>query len=103
MWKAKTKSRINGYGVAKIKQHTYNSVSGMSAKSGAGWWEIRNKVWKRDGGMCVPCRRLGKLVEGKEVHHIIPLSKNGTTSMANLMTVCEVHHNKRHTHLFRSR
>lgn len=103
MWKAKTKSRTNAYGVAKIVRHTYNTVAGMSVKSGDGWWAIRKKVFQRDGGLCVPCKHSGKNVKGVDVHHITPLSRGGTTTMANLITLCKRCHDRRHTHLFRQR
>lgn len=103
MFRTQIKSRTNAYGVAKIKRATYNTVGGMQARSGTGWWAIRAEVWKRDGGMCVPHKRLGQLVPGTEVHHITALSKGGTTTKANLMVVCDACHNNRHTHLQRTR
>lgn len=101
MWITKARSRTGASGVAKIKRHSYNTVNGTSAKSA--WWEIRAKVFKRDGGQCVPCARLGRLVPGSEVHHIIALESGGTTTMANLLTLCKACHDKRHHHLFKAR
>ena len=86
--------KTNGYGVAKIKRATYNSNTGFSKTSD--WWSLRAEVWKRDGGHCVPCGKAGKRVKGKDVHHIIPLGRGGTTTKANLITVCEDCHDKRH-------
>lgn len=80
-------------GVVKIKRATYNTVNGRSVKSG--WWTIRAKVWARDKGMCVSCR----VNKGSDVHHIVPLSRGGTTTKANLITLCAECHAKRHKHL----
>jgi 5-methylcytosine-specific restriction endonuclease McrA len=103
MWARRVRSsRRNSHGVASIRRDTYNTNSGMSIK--AGWWPIRDKVWQRDGGRCqaifngVRC-----LKPGKEVHHIISLSDGGTTTMANLITLCLGCHDRRHRHLFRAR
>ena len=103
MWQRRLGSRKrNSHGVASIRRDSYNSVNGFTKKDG--WWEIRAKVWKRDGGRCrvliagKPCNKAAQ-----EVHHIVPLSRGGTTSMANLICICKECHNKRHAHLFRSR
>jgi 5-methylcytosine-specific restriction endonuclease McrA len=103
MWQRRIRSgRRNSHGVASIRRDSYNSVKGFTQKDG--WWEIRAKVWKRDGGRCrvlVSGKPCGAVAE--EVHHIVPLSKGGTTTMANLICICKTHHNQRHAHLFRSR
>ncbi len=101
MWRSSAKTRMNASGVVKIRRDTYNTVNGMAKKNG--WWEICAQVKKRDKGMCVPCMRAGRATPMKEVHHVVPLSKGGTTTMANLISICENCHNQRHHHLFRSR
>lgn len=88
--------RKSASGVSKIQRSNYSSVT-MS------WWEISAAVRKRDNNYCVPCARAGKYVKGKDVHHIISLRNGGTTTMANLMTVCDDCHNRRHNHMFRAR
>ncbi len=93
MWARNAKSKkVNG--ITRITRDTYNTSNGFSKVGG--WWEIRKLVWARDKGLCVPCRRKGLTIKGKEVHHIVALSRGGTTTMANLMTVCEFCHDKRH-------
>ena len=59
-----------------------------------GWWDIRKKVLARDGNKCFYCG-----AEANEVHHLIPLSKGGTTTMTNLVSVCKSCHDKMHFHL----
>lgn len=102
MWKRHATFKRSASGVTKIRRDTYNTVNGFSKKNS--WWEISAQVRKRDKGLCVPCaRKLGLKVKGIEVHHIVPLSKGGKTTMANLILLCKDCHDRRHNHLYRVR
>ncbi|RDI64131.1 TerD family protein [Nocardia pseudobrasiliensis] len=46
--------------------------------------ELKAQVWQRDGGRCVDCGATHYL----EFDHIIPLSRGGATSAANLQILC---------------
>ncbi|MDN2501025.1 HNH endonuclease, partial [Nocardia nova] len=46
--------------------------------------DIKAEVWHRDGGRCVECGATHYL----EFDHIIPLSRGGATSAANLQILC---------------
>ncbi|MRH89429.1 DUF2510 domain-containing protein [Nocardia sp. SYP-A9097] len=46
--------------------------------------EIKAQVWQRDGGKCIECGDSHYL----EFDHIIPLSRGGATSAANLQILC---------------
>jgi 5-methylcytosine-specific restriction endonuclease McrA len=50
--------------------------------------EVRQAVWRRDGGVCVKCRR-GK-GDGAKLHfdHIIPYSKGGSDTEENIQVLC---------------
>lgn len=95
-----TYGRRKASGIRSIRVDNYNSNSGFSQKNG--WWEINKLVVKRSGGICeayVGGRRC--MSKGREVHHIVPLSKGGTTTMANLVHLCQQCHDARHSHLYR--
>ena len=47
--------------------------------------EIQDRIWRRDGGMCVKCGSQEKL----EFDHIIPFSKGGANTYRNLQLLCE--------------
>jgi 5-methylcytosine-specific restriction endonuclease McrA len=101
MFAKKVKSKVNAYGVAKIVRSSYSTVSGMTVKNS--WYDLIKTVNKRDGGMCVICKSKGTFTKGSDTHHIIPLSKGGSNTMSNLITLCESCHSQRHNHLYRSK
>ena len=78
--------RTNVVGTAKIVRDFY----------GPNWYKTVNEVQTRDGNKCVDCGCSG----GKlDTHHIRALSKGGTTSKGNLITLCERCHKIRHPHM----
>lgn len=46
--------------------------------------------------LCEQCLKQGRTTPTEEVHHIIPLSRGGTHSTDNLMSLCQSCHNKIH-------
>ncbi len=72
-------------GVKRIKSFDYPE----------NWREVALEVKTRDNFKCVWCPSKTKL----EVHHIMSLSRGGTNSKRNLITLCENCHSKRHKHL----
>jgi hypothetical protein len=60
-----------------------------------GYGNVRTYVLYRDGHTCQCCR--GKSKEKQlRVHHIIPRSRDGKDTPANLVTVCAICHDKIH-------
>ena len=47
--------------------------------------DVMDKVWNRDGGMCVKCGSQ----ENLEFDHIIPFSKGGATTYRNMQLLCK--------------
>jgi 5-methylcytosine-specific restriction endonuclease McrA len=84
-------SRRSASGTARIKRDGY---SNMNVK----WWDIRKEVVARDGGKCRSCGS-----PATEVHHILPLSRGGTTTKSNLISLCHGCHDKRHRHTLKGR
>lgn len=81
--------------VAKITRDGYGDATS--------WYSLCAQVKKRDGHKCVKCstpedRSLGVY---HDVHHIKPLSKGGTTTMANLILLCKDCHESKHKHMRR--
>ena len=56
------------------------------------WQKIRERVFSRDCGLCVPCQLKGKITPATEVDHIQPIHKGGTDSLDNLQSICDECH-----------
>lgn len=72
--------------VSRIQRHEYDDVD---------WRKLAAAVKARDGNKCRICRSTKQL----QVHHILPLSRGGTNSQLNLITLCHACHEKRHKHM----
>lgn len=87
-------TRTSKSGVTRIVRDGYASKT----KS---WWSIQKRILDRDGHQCsnvidgVRCSNTKHL----HVHHIIPLSRGGTSKSSNLITLCESCHSQRHSHM----
>ncbi len=46
--------------------------------------DVKNAVWQRDGGKCVQCGATSYL----EFDHIIPYTKGGANTLANVQLLC---------------
>lgn len=94
MWRPqKPKVFKSKTGTAKIKRDSYSSGT-------TGWWAASAEVRKRSGGKCeamLGSRRC--LKPAKDVHHIIPLSRGGTTTKSNMIHICADCHSARHSHM----
>jgi 5-methylcytosine-specific restriction endonuclease McrA len=104
----------NKSGVTKIVRDNYHKDKtrvdlkkvGLTIKDD--WYTLKARVLKRDNYRCKQCgtkhgsddpKRLGKKI-WLDAHHIRELSKGGTTTMANLISLCRYCHLTRHSHHF---
>ena len=86
--------------IKKSKAGTARIVRDSYSNDKTKWWDIRKKVFDRDGGKCIAVlggRKCGQ--KAVDVHHILPLSRGGTTTMSNLMSLCKTCHEARHNHM----
>lgn len=59
---------------------------------GAQWVKTRERIKRRDNGLCVPCDAAGRVTLMTEVDHIIPKSLGGTDDDDNLQCICSECH-----------
>ena len=82
-------------GNAKIVRDSYSNKS-------TDWWKIRKEVFDRDGGKCQATIGWNKCNKpAVDVHHIFSLSRGGTTTKSNLISLCKDCHEARHNHMRR--
>ena len=62
------------------------------------WRRKRDYILKRDGYMCQECRKYGRNVDAKIVHHIQEIEEAPQLRLinSNLVSVCASCHNKIH-------
>ena len=65
----------------------YQRDSATRKRYGRTWKRIRDK-YIAVHPICEECKKSGRLTAAAEVHHINPLSKGGTHSESNLMSLC---------------
>lgn len=53
---------------------------------------IRDRILRRDCGLCVQCREKGILALASEVDHRVPLFQGGTDDDDNLDSLCDPCH-----------
>lgn len=57
-------------------------------RGGRPWRRKREAVLKRDGYLCQPCKRAGRITEATEVDHVVNLAEGGTDDATNLQGIC---------------
>lgn len=62
------------------------------------WKRKRKQILKRDGYLCVECKRYGRMREATTVHHIKELEDYPELGVeeSNLESLCRECHNKKH-------
>lgn len=59
---------------------------------GRAWMSARDRVMRRDCGLCQTCLRAGRLRAAVQVDHIVELADGGTDDEANLEAICHACH-----------
>lgn len=59
---------------------------------GTTWMNIRDRILRRDCGMCQPCKERGEITAASQVDHKVPLFKGGSNDDDNLQSICEPCH-----------
>ena len=80
---------------ARKKYDRYKRAPDVNRKYGRAWKRIRAR-YAAAHPLCEMCLAEGKLVPVEEIHHILPVSKGGTHSEDNLMSLCRSCHEKIH-------
>ena len=81
-----------------VKRMTRRRRQSYSTKNNYGnSWNVV-KQYKPD--CCEICK---KKTSSLIPHHIIPLSRGGSSALINIMFICEQCHDAKHTHLFKNR
>lgn len=66
--------------------------AGTKRTRGSAWMATRDKVFRRDRGLCQPCERAGRVTLAEQVDHILPLCLGGTDDLSNLEAICPACH-----------
>ena len=56
------------------------------------WTKLRERIMRRDKGLCQPCKRDLRIAIATEVDHIICKEAGGTDDEANLQAICRACH-----------
>jgi 5-methylcytosine-specific restriction protein A len=52
------------------------------------WQQLRERILKRDEGLCQVCFKRGKFTLARDVDHIVSKSNGGTDDDSNLQSIC---------------
>lgn len=76
----------------KVAKHVSPQQSYGQGRGGRPWRRKRERILKRDGYLCQPCKRRDTLTLAKEVDHIVPVAEGGTDEDDNLEAICKPCH-----------
>ncbi len=83
-----------------MKRSGWPTTSPQSRGYGHEWTKTRERILKRDHGICQPCQKQGNMHTGNEVDHIVSKAEgqrlgwaqDRIESDANLQTICHEAH-----------
>lgn len=64
----------------------------LRKKSWHQWDKVRQRIFKRDCGLCQVCQAEGRTRVGNEIDHIIAVTNGGTDDEDNLQVICSECH-----------
>ncbi len=64
----------------------------LRKKSWHQWDKVRQRIFKRDCGLCQVCSQSGRIKTGTEIDHIIAVTNGGTDDEDNLQVICSECH-----------
>lgn len=79
--------------VVTKRYNQYERDTASNKRYGRSWKRIRDRYIKAHP-LCEECQKQCKLVLAEEVHHILPLSKEGGNEPDNLMALCKSCHSR---------
>ncbi len=56
------------------------------------WEKKRERILKRDNGLCQPCLKQGRVTAADQVDHITPKAEGGDDDDTNLQSICDTCH-----------
>jgi 5-methylcytosine-specific restriction protein A len=59
---------------------------------GTAWTKLRQRILRRDNGICQLCKADGVITVATTVDHIVPKAERGTDAPHNLRSLCKSHH-----------
>lgn len=70
---------------------------GSSTERGYGgrWRKLRDRIMRRDKGLCQPCLAVGRVMPAVAVDHIVPKAEGGTDADENLQAICKACHKRK--------
>lgn len=78
--------------LCRLQYQAENKVD-RSFKNTAWYKNLRKDVFDRDGNKCVECSKDSEL----QIHHIIPVKEKVDHSLSNLITLCKICHQAKHS------
>lgn len=89
--------RPKGYKPKEKWQRTNRTAGKTTTERGYGWqWQqTRERIIKRDFGLCQPCKTKGFTTAFKDIDHIISKANGGTDADSNLQCICDACHNEK--------
>lgn len=86
MPKAPTIHKPFAKSVAKVHQAAVPNYG--VGRGGRPWRRKRERILKRDHGLCQPCQRNDTFTLATQVDHVIPKADGGTDDDSNLQSIC---------------